>query len=143
MFIAMSTVIATSVRRSMWPLNNNQKEPLSTPNSALCSALCQAGKIMFFSFSICDSTCWRCFSAALRCPLPASQRGDSIKYLPDRYQASSIAAPPSRNIIRQLKKAITTMPIAADSMGDQLPTKESRADHFPRTAGGINSVNEA
>ena len=43
----------------------------------------------------------------------------------------------------KLKKAITTTPMAADSMGDQLPTNDSRADHLPRTAGGINSVNEA
>ncbi|MNI72765.1 hypothetical protein D3C73_1287240 [compost metagenome] len=59
------------------------------------------------------------------------------------YQASSIPTPPTKNIARQLKYEITTTPTAADSIGDQLPTKDRRADHFPRTTGGINSVNEA
>ena len=100
-------------------------------------------KRTLFSLSICCSTSRSWLSAPAICPFPANHRGDSIKYLPERNQANSMPIPPSRNIIRQLKKAITTTPIAADNMGDQLPTNESRADHFPRTVAGINSVNEA
>lgn len=96
-----------------------------------------------FSFSICDSIMRSCCSASRCRPLPANHLGDSIKYFPERDHASSIPIPPRRNIIRQLKNAMTTTPIPADSIGDQFPTKERRADHFPRTTGGINSVKEA
>ena len=143
MFIAIKTVIATNVRRNISPLNRSQKVPLITLTLLLLWFKVSGGKRILFSLSICCSTSRSWLSAPAIRPFPANHRGDSIKYLPERNQANSMPIPPSRNIIRQLKKAITTTPIAADSMGDQFPTNESRADHFPRTVAGINSVNEA
>ncbi len=82
----MSTVLATSVRRSMWPLNNNQKEPLPHPPPPYVPRFAKAGKIMLFSSRFMTLPAGGAFQPRLL-PLPASQRGDSIKYLPDEQAA--------------------------------------------------------